>query len=342
KTSSGKIQRHACKAGYLDGSLNAVAKEGRRQKAALKGTPIRGQAASHKGRSKDEVLIDQRRFDNQPNLIQNWLIDNLAQRLGIAASEIDIHEPFASSGLNSVDAVSLSADLEDWLEIKLSPTIVFDYPNIAELSAYLSQSAVSSQQSAVSSQQSAVNNQHTEIAVIGIGCRFPGANNADEFWQLLSSGQDAISKSDRWSESSYGGFIKDVDKFDPQFFGITPREAQSIDPQQRLLLEVSWAALEDAAIANDTLAGSKTGVFIGISSNDYSQLRFHYGVDIDAYAGTGNAHSIAANRLSYLFDLKGPSLAVDTACSSSLVAVHLASQSLKTGECDQAIAGGVN
>jgi acyl transferase domain-containing protein/acyl-CoA synthetase (AMP-forming)/AMP-acid ligase II/pimeloyl-ACP methyl ester carboxylesterase len=349
KTSSGKIQRHACKAGYLDGSLNAVGEyelEVKSQKSKVKSrVDLRSP-----GVSKSEIVYTG--LNSQENQIQNWLIDNLAQRLNIPASEIDINEPFASSGLNSVDAVSLSADLEDWLKIKLSPTIVFDYPNIAELAAYLGQSSVISQVGAISPSetlrerkspvQSSVNNQHSEIAIIGIGCRFPGANNADEFWELLKSGKDAITKSGRWSESSYGGFIEDVDKFDPQFFGITPREAQSIDPQQRLLLEVSWAALEDAAIANDTLAGSKTGVFIGISSNDYSQLRFHYGVDIDAYAGTGNAHSIAANRLSYLFDLKGPSLAVDTACSSSLVAVHLASQSLKTGECDQAIAGGVN
>ena len=175
-----------------------------------------------------------------------------------------------------------------------------------------------------------------------MGCQFPGAKSPDEFWQLLQSGKDAIKKSARWSEPFYGGFIDDVDKFDPQFFGITPREAQSIDPQQRLLLEVSWSALEDAAIANKGLLGSNTGVFVGISSSDYSQLRFHYGLDVDAYVGTGNAHSIAANRLSYLFDLKGPSIAIDTACSSSLVAIHLASQSLKTGECNLAIAGGVN
>ena len=133
-----------------------------------------------------------------------------------------------------------------------------------------------------------------------------------------------------------------MDKFDPQFFGITPRETQRIDPQQRLLLEVSWSALENAAIAPDSLVGSRTGVFIGVSSSDYSQLRFHYGMGVDAYTGTGNAHSIAANRLSYILDLRGPSLAIDTACSSSLVAVHLASQSLKNGECDRAIVGGVN
>ncbi|BAZ45335.1 beta-ketoacyl synthase [Chondrocystis sp. NIES-4102] len=322
KTSSGKIRRHACKAGYLAGDLNAV-----------------GEYESKQSKPTIEQPSVTAAVSNNHHQIQNWLKENLAKRLGISTSEIDIHEAFASSGLNSVDAVTLSADLEDWLKIKLSPTIVFDYPNIAELSAYLSQSSVIEQQ--VITDHSTVN-QQSQVAIIGLGCRFPGANNPEEFWQLLSSGKDAITKSDRFDEPTYGGFIEDVDKFDPQFFGITPREAQSIDPQQRILLEVSWAALEDAAIAPDNLAGSKTGVFVGISSSDYSQLRFHYGVDVDAYLGTGNAHSIAANRLSYLLDLKGPSLAIDTACSSSLVAVHLATQSLRIGECDQAIAGGVN
>ena len=364
KTSSGKIQRHACKAGYIDGSLNTVGEYGLKERGArnaLKDTPSdkeRGTRNALKGISagvsfrtpSDKEREKQGVFENTPsdnaskNRIQNWLIENLAQRLGISESEIDVNEPFASSGLNSVDAVSLSADLEDWLDLKLSPTIVFDYPNVTELARYLSQQPTNNRtgvpQNVYSNKRSPDNQQ--DIAIIGIGCRFPGANNPDEFWQLLQNGRDAITKSDRWSEAYYGGFIDDVDKFDPQFFGITPREAQSIDPQQRLLLEVSWAALEDAAIANKNLAGSNTGVFIGMSSSDYSQLRFHYGVDIDAYAGTGNAHSIAANRLSYLFDLKGPSLAVDTACSSSLVAIHLASQSLKVGECDRAIAGGVN
>ncbi|MCC0177306.1 alpha/beta fold hydrolase [Waterburya agarophytonicola K14] len=325
KTSSGKIKRHACKAGYLDGSLNTV-----------------GEYKSQNSRGEMPFAQNRDFTNNQSNQqqIQDWLVENLAQRLAIPVSDIDINEPFASSGLNSVDAVSLSADLEDWLDIQLSPTIVFDYPNIVELAVYLSNNRISQEQTASRPYKSP--NQQQDIAIIGIGCRFPSANNIQEFWQLLRDGKDAISKSDRWSESYYGGFIDDVDQFDPQFFGITPREAQSIDPQQRLLLEVSWTALEDAAVANQELAGSNTGVFIGMSSSDYSQLRFHYGVDIDAYAGTGNAHSIAANRLSYLFDLKGPSLAVDTACSSSLVAIHLASQSLKTGECDLAIAGGVN
>ncbi len=333
KTSSGKIQRHACKAGYLDGSLNAV---GEYKSLAEDGRL--SQSNNGRGVSRNAPTTG---FNQKQNQIQNWLIENLAQRLNISASEIDIYEPFASSGLNSLAAVSLSADLEDWLEIKISPTIVYDYPNIAELAVYLANDRdVQSGRTAVRPYE--LPNIQSDIAIIGVGCRFPGANDPAQFWQMLRDGKDAIAKSDRWSDSSWGGFIEDVDRFDPQFFGITPREAQSIDPQQRLLLEVSWSALEDAAVGNKNLAGSNTGVFIGISSSDYSQLRFHYGLDVDAYVGTGNAHSIAANRLSYLFDLKGPSMAVDTACSSSLVAIHLASQSLKTGECNLAIAGGVN
>ena len=242
-------------------------------------------------------------------------------------------------GLDSVQAVRLSAELEDYLNIKLSPTIIYDYPNISSLAAYLTNSATNNQPLTTSNQQPSTNQ---PIAIIGIGCRFPGANNPEEFWTLLSQGKNAISKSDRFTEPHYGGFIDDVDKFDPQFFGITPRETRRMDPQQRLLLEVSWSALENGAIAPSSLANTATGVFIGISSSDYHQLQHYYSTELDAYAGTGNAHSIAANRLSYTLDLRGPSIGIDTACSSSLVAVHLACQSLRNGESDLAIAGGVN
>ncbi|MGK7893141.1 MAG: beta-ketoacyl synthase N-terminal-like domain-containing protein, partial [Xenococcus sp. (in: cyanobacteria)] len=280
--------------------------------------------------------------NHQQGIIESWLVENIAQRLGVGNREVDIEEPFASLGLDSVQAVRLSADLEDYLELKLSPTLVYDYPNISSLAEYLSQLQNPVEVIHQSPQQAQPRSNQAEIAIIGMGCRFPGANNPQEFWNLLRDGKDAISKSERWTGEDYGGFIPDVDKFDPQFFGITPRETQRMDPQQRLLLEVSWEALEDAAISPESLSSSATGVFIGISSSDYSQLQLHYGTELDAYAGTGNAHSIAANRLSYSLDLRGPSMTVDTACSSSLVAVHLACQSLKNEECQTAIAGGVN
>ena len=186
------------------------------------------------------------------------------------------------------------------------------------------------------------------IAIIGISCRFPGAENLESFWELLSSGKEAISEvtPERWDIDSYpyrwGGFIKNVDRFDSHFFGIAPREAERIDPQHRLLLEVAWEALENAFIIPGKLSGSQTGVFIGLSNIDYHRLLYRNSFKSSAYDGIGTAASIAANRLSYSLNLQGPSMVVDTACSSSLVAVHLASQSLQTKESNICLAGGVN
>jgi malonyl CoA-acyl carrier protein transacylase len=199
------------------------------------------------------------------------------------------------------------------------------------------------------------------IAIIGMSCRFPGgADNLEAFWRLLRDGVDAITEvpPQRWDIDSYydpdpdasgkiytrfGGFLQQVDRFDPQFFGISPREAESLDPQQRLLLEVSWEALENAGVAAERLVGSRTGIFVGIGQNDYAQLHLNAGEPerINAYDGTGNGFCFASGRLSYVLGLHGPSMAVDTACSSSLVAAHLACQSLRAGECNLALVGGV-
>ncbi|HTC64496.1 MAG TPA: SDR family NAD(P)-dependent oxidoreductase [Candidatus Saccharimonadales bacterium] len=200
------------------------------------------------------------------------------------------------------------------------------------------------------------------IAMVGMGCKFPGATGLEEFWTLLRNGVDAISKipSDRWDvdalydplpgttgkmSTRWGGFLPGIDQFDPHFFGISPREAASMDPQQRVLLEVAWEALENAGQPPDQLAGTRTGVFVGIGGFDYSNLIINYENHlqvINAYLGTGNAHSIAANRISYLLDLRGPSVAIDTACSSSIVAIHMACDSLRSAQSDLAIAGAVN
>lgn len=198
------------------------------------------------------------------------------------------------------------------------------------------------------------------IAIIGMGCRFPGgATSPEAFWQLLQAGGDAITEvpPDRWDIDAYydpdpqtpgkmyirqAGFLEQIDQFDPQFFGISPREASSMDPQQRLLLEVSWEALEQAALAPDKLADTKTGTFIGIGQNDYAQFELFGDPNrLDIYSGTGISACFTAGRLSYTLGLQGPSIALDTACSSSLVAVHLACQSLRRGECNLALAGGV-
>ncbi|PSB21039.1 short-chain dehydrogenase [filamentous cyanobacterium CCP2] len=197
------------------------------------------------------------------------------------------------------------------------------------------------------------------IAIIGIGCRFPGANHPAAFWQLLQKGTDAITEVpiDRWDVDHYydpepgkpgkmytrwGGFLDQVDQFDASFFGISPREAERIDPQQRLVLEVAWEAIENAGIAPSSLSGSQTGVFMGIGNYDYCRLLSRDITQANAYDGTGNTLSIAANRLSYTLNLRGPSVVVETACSSSLVAVHFACRSLQLGESNACLVGGVS
>ena len=200
------------------------------------------------------------------------------------------------------------------------------------------------------------------IAIVGIGCRFPGGvSNPEDFWALLESGTDAITEvpDDRWNARSFfdsdpskpgktysrwGGFVEGIDRFDPHFFGISAREAARMDPQQRLLLEVAWEGLEDGGLTLEELSGSKASVFVGISSFDYSVLvtSFRDRGGIDVHSNTGGSLSIAANRISYCFNFRGPSVAVDTACSSALVAVHMACQSIWRDGCPLALAGGVN
>jgi len=201
-----------------------------------------------------------------------------------------------------------------------------------------------------------------DVAIVGIGCRLPGrVSTPDAFWDLLCGGVDAISEvpperfdvdavfdSDPSAPgkiySRWGGFVDDVDRFDADFFGIAPREAKRMDPQHRILLEVAWEALEDGGQVPARLSGTSTGVFVGISTHDYADLHMAAGQRplLDAHVNIGNAMCAAPNRLSYLLDLRGPSLAVETACSSSLTALHLARRSLAAGECSMAITAGVN
>lgn len=202
------------------------------------------------------------------------------------------------------------------------------------------------------------------IAVIGMGCRFPGGvNNPEQFWDLLCDGRSGIVRvpSDRWDADAYytddhtvpgticsteGGFLTgwQPDEFDAEFFSISPREASAMDPQQRLLIEVAWEALEDAGVAPHTIRGTQTSVFVGVTAYDYmltlaGRLRPE---DLDAYIPTGNSANFAAGRLAYILGVRGPAVVIDTACSSSLVAVHLACQSLRHRESDAALVGGTN
>jgi acyl transferase domain-containing protein len=281
--------------------------------------------------------------------------------LGFAnATALDADRGFAEMGLDSLMAVQLRNRLQAELGVTLSATLAFDHPTADRLVAHLLTGVLDLQDRAEAPAAASVT-QDEPIAIVGAACRFPGgAEDLDRCWQLLAGGVVATTEvpASRWKAADWydadpetpnrtyvtkGGFLREVETFDPGFFRISPREAASLDPQQRLLLEVSWEALESAGQVPSALRESPTGVFIGATYNEYIERL--EGLSDDAagpYALTGNMLSIAAGRVSFFLGLHGPSLAVDTACSSSLVALHLACQSLRQGECQQALVGGVN
>lgn len=355
KTSSGKIMRRATKAAYLDDTLAVVSqwKAGESEPLA-----VRSIKAEPTISGAEEKTFQPPKVKSEPTkAIEAWLVAQLSDTLNLPAEQIDIHRPFVSFGMDSAQAVGLSGELEEWLGRTLSPTLVWDYPTIESLALFLSEGEDAAARGADKRVRPGI--KYEPIAVIGLSARFPGAADINEFWEMLKSGKDGIREipSERWDveayydpqpgtvgkmSTKYGGFLNQVDQFDPDFFGISPREARYLDPQQRLLLEVSYEALEHSGLSLKDISGSRTGVFIGISSNDYSRLISGDTEQITAYTGTGNAFSISANRLSYTFDTRGPSVAMDTACSSSLVAIHQACQSLQNGNCNMALAGGVN
>lgn len=320
KTSSGKIQRHLCRAAFLEAALKVVGEW--RQPAAPRSPDVPADA----GRQ-----------------LRSWLVERVAAQLGVDPRSVDVHAPFAHLGLDSARLVAISGELETRTGRRLDPTLLYEHPTIEALAHYLEGGSAPAAEAAVPSSES--------FAIVGMACRFPGAENVDAFWELLRNGTDAITEVPverrtltSWPEQSgvrWGGFLSGVERFDPAFFGLGGREAAHVDPQQRLLLEVAWEALDDAGWP-DSDGAARTGVFVGISTYDYGRMQAGDTAAIEAYSGPGCALSVAANRISYTFDLRGPSLAVDTACSSSLVALHLACRSLESGECDRALVGGVN
>ena len=323
KTSSGKIQRNACRQGFIGGTLRVIGEWRMSDNTTADG------------------MVKELNASIDIESMQSWLINQFSASLHIPAKEIDIDSPFSFYGLDSAAAVDMAGRIGDKLERKLSATLIYNYPNIRSLASYLAGLENINQDLLVS--QNAVSNQG--IAVVGMGCRFPKAENIGAFWQILENGYDAVTTQTSEQSRSHirtGGFLDDVSMFDASFFGISPHEADAMDPQQRLVLEVTWQAFENAGIVPEHLSGSMTGVFLGISHSYYALQSLNSPAALGPYLGTGCAQSIAANRLSYLLDLRGPSWVVDTACSSSLVALHQACRSLKNNECNMAITGGVN
>ena len=318
-----------------------------------------------------------------PVAIPALVEDCIRQVLGAArAASYATDSALMQMGMDSLDMMRLRAQLSRRVGFVVEGTFFFRHGTPVAIAAALVQRLASSAQEPepgltkspwqrqpihnagepIAHREERAEVSRDDIAIIGCACRFPGGvTSANEYWDLLREGRDAIGEvpASRWDPARYhgadvdpeaaiatrrGGFIGDVDQFDAAFFGISPREANLLDPQQRLLLEVSYEALEHAGIASDSLRESKAGIFAGVFSHDYELLQVKQNQDSDygAYYATGNAASVAAGRLAYVFGLRGPALTIDTACSSSLVAIHLACQSLHSGETTLALAGGVN
>ncbi|MGW7043577.1 SDR family NAD(P)-dependent oxidoreductase [Streptomyces avermitilis] len=286
---------------------------------------------------------------------------------GVPGDELDGERPLTEYGLTSRDAVGLSGQLEQLLNRALPVTLVWENPSIEQLVRSLTPGnppeRAPSERTTCAPTAAAKGTGHTgadAIAVLGIGCRLPGGiHGPDAFWEGLLAGTDAVGRvpDERWQDfddgtsetaavlahtTRRGAFLDDIEGFDADFFGITPEEAEVMDPQQRLLLEVGCEALDHAGITLPAVQGSATGVFVGLSALEYGHLTTADLSGVTPWTSTGAAGSIAANRMSYLLDLRGPSMTIDSACSSSLVAVHQACRSLRSGECDTALAAGVN
>lgn len=287
--------------------------------------------------------------------IQQRLLERLAELLDLGRDAINTKATFDALGLASRDAVGLSGELQEWLGKSFSPNILYDYPSIDALAAYLSGEESPRPKHELPDSASL----DEPIAIVGMACRVPGADSPDALWRLLLEGRDAVSEvpKSRWDADALydedadasgktfarcGGFLNGIERFDAAFFGISPREALRMDPQQRILLETTWEALENTGIPPSHLAQHRVGTFLGMCNNDYAQLLARSGLSIDGFFGTGNSQSVAVNRIAYAFDFRGPSFAIDAACASSLVAVHQACNTLRTGECSVALAAGVN
>lgn len=316
--------------------------------------------------SQQSVLAHQ---DRPPQTVETYLVDRLKAVTGLDLAREQWHRNLMSLGLDSANLVALADALATDLNLDLDATFFFEHPSLAEVIAYfqrehrtsLPQDDRTSADTTVSPQAHpqtpSAPTRMADIAVIGMDGQFPGAQNLDQFWEILRDGRVVIREipRDHWdvrpwydpepgeadkTYSKWGGFLDQVDRFDAAFFQISPREAMWMDPQNRRLLQSVYATAEDAGVAK-RLRGSHTGVYMGICFDDYAEKINELGLPLNPYTGLGRS-GISANRISYAFDLQGPSMVVNTACSSSLVALHYAVQALRNGECEMAFVGGAN
>ncbi|HEY1842406.1 MAG TPA: polyketide synthase Pks13 [Mycobacterium sp.] len=292
--------------------------------------------------------------------VRQWLRNWVADATGRSPDAVDEATPMVELGLSSRDAVAMAADIEDRTGVTMSIAAAFEHPTIESLATWIVEGDPELDTADDETDWTRSGPiERVDIAVVGLATRLPGdMNTPDETWQALLEGRDAITDlpEGRWSEfmeeprlaeriknaRTRGGYVSDIKGFDSEFFALSKTEADNIDPQQRMTLELTWEAFEHARIPASSLRGESVGVYVGTSVMDYSYLAMSDPTVAHPYAITGTASSIVANRVSYFFDFHGPSVAVDTACSSSLVATHQAVQALRSGECEVAVAGGVN
>ncbi|MBA0048104.1 type I polyketide synthase [Mycobacteroides sp. LB1] len=293
-------------------------------------------------------------------LLTDYLRDAVAEVTRVDVSEIREDAGFFDLGMDSLMAVELRRRMEQGVGKEIPVTLVMDHPRISDVADYLLGEVLGLNEQVKSAPRQATTRTDEPIAIVAVSCRFPGAPDPEAFWDLLSGGVDAIREvpEDRYdidefydpdpeaagkTYTRFGGFLDGIDGFDPEFFGISPREAVWIEPQQRLMLETVWEGLERAGYSPAALRGSRTGIFAGVGANEYAHLLSSESLDkIEPYFITGNALNAISGRVAFALGLEGPAVAVDTACSSALVAVHQAVQALHSGDCDLALAGGVN
>jgi malonyl CoA-acyl carrier protein transacylase len=347
-TTSGKLQRGKSRLNYLKNEFNFL--------YSFSEDDIQHQDQGEERINEfDDVIA---KMPPEKRKIFDFLKERFAVKLGIDKSNISPGTEFGKYGLESIHAIELAGEIEEWVGYSFSPTVIYNNPTLLQLTDTIYEENTSKNR-LIEELSGTEEKVEDDIAVIGIGGVFPGCNDVNDLWKHLINGENLITEipEHRWdwrkfqnnafegsnyNACSWGGFCEDFRYFDFGFFGISREEAEAMDPQQKKLLEVVWNTFYDAGYSPLHYRGKQVGVFMGVSSTDFADLIKHRKDSFNSYSATGASLSLLPNRISYFYDFHGPSEAIDTACSSSLISIHRAVKALKNGECTLAVAGGAN